>query len=73
MKLTHHWWYADHTLETCDLLRFEVLTAVKITMLFFWIVTQCGLGVTTQNNIECDLLVASFLSTSEKNVLNKIR
>jgi hypothetical protein len=23
--------------------RFEVLTAVKITMLFFWVVTPCGL------------------------------
>jgi hypothetical protein len=32
--------------------RFDVLTAVKMTMFFFWVVTPASLhGVTTQNNI----------------------
>jgi hypothetical protein len=38
------WVLSDKTLEQhCSYTRFEVFTAVKMLMLFFWVITSCGL------------------------------
>jgi hypothetical protein len=31
--------------------RFEVLTVVKMTVLFFWVVTSCGLNVSEKHTV----------------------
>jgi hypothetical protein len=47
-------------------MRFEVLTAVKISVLAFWVVMPCGLKM--EEACSCEMLVCSYKSTLLYNV-----